>query len=69
MPRGFAILISFPTLIRLGVLALHVLVPISIEQLFSLIRAAPDVLRGARETLLGILELSRNWGSCSLVVF
>ncbi len=38
------------------VLVLLVLVPIPIEQLSSLIRAAPDVLRGARETLLGMLE-------------
>ena len=56
MPRGFAILISFMTLIGLGVLALLVLVPILIEQLASLIRAAPGVLRGARETLLDMFE-------------
>jgi predicted PurR-regulated permease PerM len=56
MPRGLAILISFMTVIGLGVLALLVLVPILIEQLASLIRAAPGVLRGARETLLGMLE-------------
>jgi predicted PurR-regulated permease PerM len=56
MARGFAILISFLVLIGLGVLALLVLVPILIEQLASLITAAPGVLRGARETLLGMLE-------------
>ncbi len=56
MPRGFAILVSFLALIGLGVLVLLVLVPIPIEQLSSLIRAAPDVLRAPRETLLGMLE-------------
>jgi predicted PurR-regulated permease PerM len=56
MPRGFAIAVSFLVLIGLGVLALHVLVPIPIEQLSSLIRAAPDVLRAPRETLLVMLE-------------
>ena len=56
MPRGFAIVVSFLVLIGLGVLVLHVLVPIPIEQLSSLIRAAPDVLRAPRETLLGMLE-------------
>ena len=38
------------------VLVLLVLMPIPIEQLSSLIRAAPDVLRGARERLLVMLE-------------
>ena len=56
MPRTLAILVSFLILIGLGVLALLVLVPILIEQLASLITAAPDVLRGARETLLGMLD-------------
>jgi predicted PurR-regulated permease PerM len=56
MPRGLAILVSFLFLVALGVLALLVLVPILIEQLASLIRAAPDVVRGARETLRGTLE-------------
>src|ERR671917_312800 len=42
--------------LALGVLALLVLVPILIEQLASLIRAAPGVLRGARETLLDMFE-------------
>ena len=70
VPRGFAILVSFLALIGLGVLVLLVLVPISIEQLSSLIRAAPDVLRGARETLLGMLEPLLDLGllliGCSL---
>jgi predicted PurR-regulated permease PerM len=56
MPRGLAILVSFLILIGLGVLALLVLVPILIEQLTSLITAAPDVLRGARKTLVGMLD-------------
>jgi predicted PurR-regulated permease PerM len=56
MPRGLAILVSFLILIGLGVLALLTLVPILIEQLASLIRAAPDVVRDARETLRGTLE-------------
>ena len=56
MPRGLAILVSFLILLGLGVLALLTLVPILIEQLASLIRAAPDVVRGARETLRGTLE-------------
>ena len=49
-------MISFMTLNGLGVLALLVLVAILIEQLASLIRAAPGVLRGARETLLDMFE-------------
>ena len=47
---------------NLYVLVLLVLVPISIEQLSSLIRAAPDVLRAPRETLLGMLEPLSNLG-------
>jgi predicted PurR-regulated permease PerM len=62
MPRGFAILVSFLALIGLGVLVLLVLVPIPVEQLSSLIRAAPDVLRAPRETLLGMLESLSDLG-------
>ena len=60
MPRGLAILLTFLILIGVGVLALLVLVPILIQQLASLITAAPDVLSSARQTLLGTLDpLSR----------
>src|SRR5215218_7984377 len=56
MPRGLAILATFLILIGIGALALLFLVPILIDQLASLIRAAPDIARQARSAARGVLE-------------
>ena len=56
MPRGLAILATFLILIGIGALALLFLVPILIDQLASLISAAPDIARQARSATRGVLE-------------
>jgi predicted PurR-regulated permease PerM len=56
MPRGLAILFTFAILVGIGALALLFLVPILIDQLASLISAAPDVARQARKIPRGVLE-------------
>src|SRR5918995_370691 len=56
MPRGLAILATFLILIGIGALALLFLVPILIDQLASLITAAPDIARQARSAARGVLE-------------
>src|SRR5918995_4215129 len=56
MPRGLAILFTFVILVGIGALALLFLVPILIDQLASLISAAPDVARQGRKVPSSILE-------------
>ena len=56
MPRGLAILFTFVILVGIGALTLLFLVPILIDQLASLISAAPDVARQARKVPSSILE-------------
>ena len=56
MPRGLAILAAFLILIGIGALALLFLVPILIDQLASLITAAPEIARQARSAARGVLE-------------
>src|SRR5215208_6519411 len=56
MPQGLAILFTFAILVGIGALALLFLVPILIDQLASLISAAPDVARQARKIPSGVLE-------------
>src|SRR5215212_6434416 len=55
MPRGLAILATFVILVGIGALALLFLVPILIDQLASLISAAPDIARQARSIPSGVL--------------
>jgi predicted PurR-regulated permease PerM len=56
MPRGLAILATFVILIGLGALALLSLAPILIDQLASLINAAPDIVSQARNAVRGVLS-------------
>jgi predicted PurR-regulated permease PerM len=56
MPRGLAILATFVILVGIGALALLFLVPILIDQLASLISAAPDIARQARSVPSGVLK-------------
>jgi predicted PurR-regulated permease PerM len=55
MPRGLAILATFVILVGIGALAILFLVPILIDQLASLISAAPDIARQARSIPSGVL--------------
>ncbi|MDX6380842.1 MAG: hypothetical protein QOI57_1866 [Rubrobacteraceae bacterium] len=56
MPRGWAILVSFLTLVGLGILALGVLVPILIAQLVSFISNVPGYAANAEQLLSSLLE-------------
>jgi predicted PurR-regulated permease PerM len=56
MPRGLAILSTFLLLIGAVIVALLFLVPVLIAQLAAFVGAVPDIARGARDTLRGVLE-------------
>ena len=56
LPRGWAILVSFLSVLGLLVLAIAVLVPILVEQLGALTEAAPGFVRRADRTVRGLLE-------------
>jgi predicted PurR-regulated permease PerM len=56
MPRWLAILTTFVLLIGAGAIALLFLAPVLIDQLASLISAAPGIARRARSLPYGLLE-------------
>lgn len=56
VPRWLAMLITFLVLIGLGLLAFLILIPILVVQLVSFVKAAPEIVTGARHTLVGLLQ-------------
>jgi predicted PurR-regulated permease PerM len=55
MPRGLAILATFAILIGIGVLAIRFLVPTLIDQLTSVLSAAPEIAREVGTSSTGVL--------------
>jgi predicted PurR-regulated permease PerM len=62
MPRRLAMLVTFLLLIGVALLAFLILVPILIAQLISFVKAAPDIVASARNTLRGLLQPLTDYG-------
>jgi len=56
MPRWLAMVLTFLVLIGVALLAFLILIPILVVQLISFVKAAPDIISGARSTLEGLLQ-------------
>ncbi|CAA9420371.1 hypothetical protein AVDCRST_MAG82-1385 [uncultured Rubrobacteraceae bacterium] len=65
MPRWLAMLVTFLVLLGLGLLAFLILIPILVVQLISFVKAAPDIVSGARSTLEGLLRPLADYGLLS----
>ncbi|HEY6579943.1 MAG TPA: AI-2E family transporter [Rubrobacter sp.] len=62
MPRWLAMLITFLALLGIGLLAFLILIPILVVQLVSFVKAAPEIVTGARKTLVGLLQPLADYG-------
>jgi predicted PurR-regulated permease PerM len=62
MPRWLAMLVTFLVLIGVGLLAFLILIPILVVQLISFVKAAPEIVAGARHTLKGLLQPLADYG-------
>jgi predicted PurR-regulated permease PerM len=62
MPRWLAMLITFLVLLGIGLLAFLILIPILVVQLVSFVKAAPEIVTGARKTLVGLLQPLADYG-------
>lgn len=62
MPRWAAISITYLLLAGVGLVTFLVLLPILAVQLISFVKAAPDIVRGARQTLEGLLQPLSDYG-------
>jgi predicted PurR-regulated permease PerM len=62
MPRWLAMLVTFLVLIGVGLLAFLILIPILVVQLISFVKAAPEIVMGARHTLKGLLQPLADYG-------
>jgi len=65
MPRGLAILLSFLLVVGLVVLAAVYLVPLVVEQLASLVSAAPEIANTVEQYLQNALNVLQNRGFLS----
>jgi predicted PurR-regulated permease PerM len=62
MPRWLAMLITFLVIIGVGLLTFLILIPILVVQLISFVKAAPEIVAGARHTLVGLLQPLADYG-------
>ncbi len=62
MPRRLAMLVTFLLLIGVALLAFLILVPILIAQLISFVKAAPDIVASARNSLRDLLQPLTDYG-------
>jgi len=62
LPRWLAMLITFLALLGIGLLAFLILIPILVVQLVSFVKAAPEIVTGARKTLVGLLQPLADYG-------
>ena len=62
MPRWLAMVVTFLALIGLALLAFLILIPILVIQLISFVKAAPEIVTSARQTLENLLQPLANYG-------
>jgi predicted PurR-regulated permease PerM len=62
MPRWLAMVVTFLVLVGLFLLAFLILVPILVVQLVSFVKAAPEIVAGARDTLRNLLQPLTDYG-------
>ena len=62
MPRWLAMLVTLLVLTGLALLAFLILIPILAVQLVSFVQAAPDIVRGARDSLENLLQPLADYG-------
>ncbi len=62
MPQWLAMVVTFLVLVGLVLLAFLILVPILVVQLVSFVRAAPEIVTGARDTLRELLQPLTDYG-------
>jgi predicted PurR-regulated permease PerM len=62
MPRWLAMVVTFLVLVGLFLLAFLILVPILVVQLVSFVKAAPEIVAGARDTVRNLLQPLTDYG-------
>src|SRR5919107_449255 len=62
MPRWLAMALTFLVLSGVALLAFLILIPILAVQLISFVQAAPDIVRGARDSLENLLQPLADYG-------
>ena len=62
MPRWLAMTVTFLVLAGVALLAFLILIPILAVQLISFVQAAPDIVRGARDSLENLLQPLADYG-------
>src|SRR5919112_988434 len=62
MPRWLAMTVTFLVLTGVALIAFLILIPILAVQLISFVQAAPDIVRGARDSLENLLQPLADYG-------